>query len=77
MGLTFFVASSNITVTIVPYRFMPLLLENGWELVCFNPNIDAFRSTGDGSVVMQKGGNHDTRIDNGLPKDLLPKRGET
>lgn len=67
----------NTTATIVPYRFVPLLLENNWDFVCFNPNVDAFRSTGDGSAVMKKSGNHDTRADNGVPKELLPKRGET
>jgi hypothetical protein len=67
----------NITSTIVAYKFVPIMIENGWTFVAFNENPTAFRSIGDGSAIMVKNGMHVTRKSDGLEEGIRSKRGET
>lgn len=69
-------ATYNITSTIVAYKFVPIMIENGWTLIAFNTNPTAFRSIGDGSAILTKPGEWPTRQRDGLEKGIKAKRGE-
>ncbi len=66
----------NISTTIVSYENIPVMVENGWHVVVFNPVANAPRSTGFGSAVMRKSGDWRCRAFDGLQRDLRDKRGE-
>ena len=66
----------NVTSTIVSYENIPVMVENGWSVVVFNPIANAPRSTGFGSAVMKKNGDWRCRASDGLQKDRRNKKPE-
>ena len=69
-------ATPNLTVTIVPFKLAPIMIENSWQFICLNTNVNAYRSRGDGSVMLSKPGYIITRDSDGMEVGLIRKRGD-